>query len=446
MLAASCATAEESLGRFSELLAAFEECARKTTEDCGGRMSELEYRQTQLYESIAPTIRQMLTLGRCREAMELVGAWFGVPADRRRKSPVLGLVPNHDEGVMYAVDGASHLIRRDSDSAIRRMVNAINYAFDQSIALRTNRELPPASMGHRGRRTGPVDELAEATAEYFALDALPDFLRNAPTEPFGFFEPYSELTPIQALAEARLRMCWPRVTSFQEPHADRPIRRALIWSCGTYYGQHEASWVTELFTARGIECVSLIGEDLTRERFLELYTDDSFDALYLTGHGKYDSREPHQACIELSWGEEHKVTVADMLDYPVGGDGRRLLFLNICLGGTVQVTAAPARLGMGAMLASANQAVIGHLAEVSNIVGPLFGALVGVGLVRTKAFFPSYRFAVAQMPGEHEATLQVLRDEAIENNELIERLGSRSRVGKGRPAGSVRASGFPFPL
>ena len=67
-------------------------------------MSELEYRQTQLYESIAPTIRQMLTLGRCREAMELVGAWFGVPADRRRKSPVLGLVPNHDEGVMYAVD------------------------------------------------------------------------------------------------------------------------------------------------------------------------------------------------------------------------------------------------------------------------------------------------------------------------------------------------------
>ena len=69
---------------------------------------------------------------------------------------------------MYAVDSDSHLIRRDSDSAISRMVNAINYAFDQSIALRTNSELPPASMGHRGRRTDPVDELAEATAEYFA--------------------------------------------------------------------------------------------------------------------------------------------------------------------------------------------------------------------------------------------------------------------------------------
>ena len=78
------------------------------------------------------------------------------------------------------------------------------------------------------------------------------------------------------------------------------------------------------------------------------------------------------------------------------------------------------------MLASTNKAVIGHLAEISNIVGTLFGALVGIGLVRKKAFFSSYRFAVAQMPGEHEATLQVLRDEAIENNDLIERLGSRS--------------------
>jgi hypothetical protein len=426
MIAASCATPEESVERFCELLGSFEECARRTAEDCGGRQSEIEYRQAQLYESIAPTVRQMLTLGRCKNAMELIGAWFGVPTERRRSSPVLGLVPNHDEGLMFAVEGSSQLIRRDTDRALRRMVDAINHAFDQSVALRTDLDPPRASTGERGRRTGPVDEYAEATADFFGFEWLPEYLRSAPTVPVAFFEPYSELTPIQALAEARLGTCWPRVTSFQEPLADRPICKALIWSCGTYYGQFEATWVTELFTVRGIECVSLISEDLTPERFQELYSDVSFDVLYLTGHGHYDPREPGRACIDLSWDKEHKITVADMLDYPVAGDGRRLLFLNICLGGTVQMTSAPTRLGMGALLANANQAVIAHMAEVSNIVGPLYGALVAVGLVRTNAFFQAYRFAVAQLFGEHVAALQVLRDEAIAENELLERLGSRS--------------------
>jgi len=428
MLAASCATPQEIVDRSGELLAAIEESARRTAIDCGGDVPGIEFRHTQLFETISPTIRELLSIGRCKEAVEMVAAWFGVPADLRRRSPVLGVAPTHEKGAFYAVDGQSILIDRDTDAAMRRMTAAINHAFDLTIVLRTERDLPPTTKGRRGSRTGPVDELAAATADYYALDSLAEFLSTAPVTPTAVFQPYAELTPFQALSQAVLGKCLPLLTSFEEPKADRPIRRALIWSCGTILGGFEARSVAAFFSARGVDCVSLIEEGLTRKRFIELYADDIFDLLYLTGHGTYDAREPHRACIELSEDKEHRASVADMLRHPVRGEGRRLLLLNICLGGTVLVTAAPARLGMGAMLAGANQAVIGHMAEVSNFVAPLFGVLMALGLQQTGAFFPAFSFALGTLPGDHAATMQMLRDQAPECQEIVDRL-SRSRSG-----------------
>lgn len=166
----------------------------------------------------------------------------------------------------------------------------------------------------------------------------------------------------------------------------------------------------------------LAEESLSPERFLGLYTDESFDVIWVTAHGLFDPREPHQSLIELSEDKSAAIRLTDLLRHPVRGPGRRLLFLNICLGGTVFITEAPAKLGLGALLASAHQAVIGHLWEVGSFVAPRFGLLTAVGLERGTGFFPAFSFAADRIRGDREALVALLRGEAHECTELLERV------------------------
>jgi hypothetical protein len=435
----SCATPNDVLARFSELLSSAERLAQQLAADYGPDPAAVAFRRSQLFDIVAPPVRSLVSLGHCREGIQLVAAWFGVPVEQRRRSPVLAVVPGYDQGALYGVDGRSQLFPRDTDAAMQRLTDAINHAFDLSIVLRHERTPPPVKAGHRPR-AGRTDELAEATAEYYVTDSLRDFLRDAPVTPAGCFHPHAEHTPFQPLTERLLGVTWPIVTSFQEPQPDRPLRRVFLWSCGTILGGHDVRSVAAYLTARGVECVTHPDTDLTREQFLEVYRDGRFDAIWVNAHGMFDPREPHRAYIKLSVDGQHTVSVADMLQYPVPPGGRRLLLLNICLGGAVLVTASPACLGMGAMLAGAHQAVVGHISEVGSFVAPLFGALMAVGLQRTGAFFPAFRFAIGTLPREHDATLELLRSEAPECGEVIERL---SRSAPGVNQDDIRTWGTP---
>ena len=106
------------------------------------------------------------------------------------------------------------------------------------------------------------------------------------------------------------------------------------------------------------------------------------------------------------------MTVSELLEYTAPDLGRRLLFLNICLGGSTVVTAAPACLGMGAMLANRNQAVVAHLTEVGTFAAPLFGVLMAIGLIESDEFFTAFRFAVRELPSDHDHALELIRSKA----------------------------------
>ena len=423
LLATSCVSPEEVYSRLPELLLSSDWLAGELASLYGPNPAAITFRRSQLFDIAAPPIRSLVSLGRCREAMHLVGAWFGVPADLRRSTSVLVVVPGHDEGVLYAVDGFARLYPRDTDAAMRQLIDAINTGFDLSIVVRHHREPAPVKAGRRPQ-AGRTDALAAATLDYYAIDSLHDFLCESPDIPAGSFHPHAELTPFQPLTEKELGLTWPIVTSFQEPQPDRPVRRAFLWSCGTILGDIEVAAVANYLQAHGVTCVVQAGAELTREEFLLIYRDPSFDIIWANAHGMFDPREPHLAYMKLSIDGTHIVTVSDMLEHPVSGPGRRLLMLNICLGGSVLVTASPACLGMGAMLSSANQAVVAHLVEVGSFVAPLFGALMAIGLQHTKAFFPAFRYAVAKLPGDHWVTMELLREHAPECEELIERLSS----------------------
>lgn len=422
-LIASCTSPEEMEARYGDALAEVERFAREVDAQLKGDAAAMEFRRMQLFDVNAPLVRNLLGLGRCQMAIDLVAAWFGVPAERRRILPVLGAVPGHGDGVLYAVEGKATLIARDTDAALRRMTAAVNRAFDMNLIVRDDHSFGPHHRAGRwAQGEGHATELEEAVTEYFAVNELPAILRDAPVRPTGVFQPHAVHTPFQALTISRLGETWPFVSSFEQPAPDRPIHNVLIWTCGTPFSGHEAAAVEAFLRARGVTCETHAEEDLTAEQFLRFYTDGSFDVLWVGAHGLFDPREPHRALIELSTDKAHTITLAELLRHPVPGSGRRLLFLNICLGGTVFFSDAPPRLGLGAMLASGNQAVVAHAWEVFIFVAPLFGLLHAVGLGRSEGFFPAFQFAVRSLGEERESLFALLREQAPECRELIERL------------------------
>ncbi len=69
--------------------------------------------------------------------------------------------------------------------------------------------------------------------------------------------------------------------------------------------------------------------------------------------------------------------------------------LNFCFGGASQITTAPPRYGIAAILAARNQAVISHLWPVSLLAGPVFGSLMAIGMLSHDSYFEA--FASAQV-------------------------------------------------
>src|SRR5262249_23253723 len=153
---------------------------------------------------------------------------------------------------------------------------------------------------------------------------------------------------------------------------------------------HEARAVAAILGAAGVECVLMTSKELTPDEFLRFYADDSFDVIWVSAHGMFDPREPHRAHIEISSDKSRPIHLTDLIRTRVRGPGRRLLFLNICLGASVVVTEAPPKLGLAAMLASAEQAVVSHIVEVPSFVAPLFGVGTAIPLARGESFFSAF--------------------------------------------------------
>jgi hypothetical protein len=418
MLIASCATPAEMAEKYDEVIAAIERYTADCDDHCNGDPAEIAFRRIQLFDLFIPFVVGLVRGGHCSEAMTATAAWFSVPPGRRRRSPVLALLAGIAEGVMYAVDGRPVTYPHDSAAANRQLIEAVNHAFDMNIVVRDDHTFPARpKTGRRGDRGQFSDELAEATAAFYEIGQAADEV--AKTQSLALFQPHTVHAPLVPLVRSRLGVAWPTVTSFEEPAADRPIRKALVWSYGTILGGHEARAVASVLEAGGVECVLLDEKPLTPADFLNFYNDPSFDLVWVTAHGMFDPREPHRAHIELSGDKASPMHLTELLRHRVRGPGRRLLFLNICLGASVMVTEAPPKLGLAAMLASAEQAVVSHIVEVSSFVAPLFGVAAAISIARKESFFESFTQALDAVRQERHEAVQLVTQAAPQCEEFL---------------------------
>lgn len=418
MLIAACATPEEMTRNYDDIIAAIQQYTSSCDKHLSYDRAEIAFRRIQLFDLLIPFVVGLLSEGHCAKAVNATAAWFSVPAARRRTSPVLALFTGLADGVVYSRDGEKLAISQDSAEAQKRLIEAVNHAFDTSIVLRDDHRFPPhPKSGRRGELRKDEDELAEATASFYEVDRAADEIVK--THGLALFQLHAIPAPLVPLVRSRLGVTWPTVTSFEEPAPDRVIRRALIWSYGTILGGHEARAVAAILEAAGVECVLLIDKELTPVEFLHHYSDDSFDLLWVSAHGMFDPREPHLAHVSLSSDSSKPIVLKELVSQPVRGPGRRLLFLNVCLGANVAVTEAPPKLGLAAMLASAEQAVVSHVFEVSSFVAPLFGVGAAIPLARGESFLAAFSHALDAARLERDGAVELVRHAAPQCSEFL---------------------------
>ncbi len=369
---------------------------------------------SQHYDHVRGVVSALANRGRVSAAMRLAGRWFGARPPRQRST--LYCAPSDPRGPTYAVDGREVVLARaDADAALARVTSATDAALGGSTVIRDalargNPEVDPRALVH----ASGAAEFESTLRDFYQLERLGSAFARQDLAGLGLFLPHVFRHPVQALLLEVLGHVFPLVASHEEAAADRPLRRALVWTAGVQTGEAETRVAVDVLEANGVEVVDLTNRDLTPDQLLEHYIDPSYDLLWLVAHGAFNAGRPSASTIQLDWDVRHFLTLDAWAAAAVPAtNGRRLLVLNLCESGIAQQSPAPPRVGFGPLLASRHQAVVGHLWSVETMAAVAFGALLVVRLSEGASYVDAFACA-----------LRALRSTSSDIATALERLGA----------------------
>jgi hypothetical protein len=415
--------------RWPELIAETERYAREALALAGGDYPLFCYGQSRLFDILSPLLRMLTDAGRLDDLLELVTAWYAVPPSDRRRDQYLLCVPADGRGVHYAVEGRSQLFRQDQDESLRVLTAAGNRFFNTNVTRPDDAGLVPHVPDLPERRGVPVadaapDYEAALRAHYHFAEAAP--LAVSEPSPRSLLVIHGTRDPAQAMLREATGRILPFMSSFQPPLPDRSVLRVLLWSGGTLMSEIGLTASSDRLRRAGVQVERVPDEAQSAEEFVARYGDARYDVIWVDAHAEYDHYKPHSVFLRLFPGDDRGLPLSALVRVPVPRRGRRLLFLNVCDGGTATPTRGAAKLGLAPMLAGPAQAVISHLWPVEQILATLLDALLAIGLARTTGFLTAFDLAQQAVRAGSAAALELLRNECGSDSDIVRWLEPRS--------------------
>jgi hypothetical protein len=258
--------------------------------------------------------------------------------------------------------------------------------------------------------------------QHFMLPEGREFLAQAKQLGVGAFRVVPGLPcPAQALMIRDLGFSWPIAVTMEMPACDRTCREILVWNAGTLLAEQQAQWLSRILQPHvGVTIASGDMED-----FRSKYSDQKYDAIWITTHGEFDHNDPHRSGLKLS--ETLTLTFDQLRSMPVPTGGRRLLILDACDSGAVPVYGGLSDLGFGPLMASKTQATISHRWPIEQFASAMFNALLALGLRSTSPYL-AYEFAVSTMIRGKESIADELRAVLGDDHDLIRRIRNNESV------------------
>ncbi|MEV4348917.1 CHAT domain-containing protein [Actinoplanes sp. NPDC049596] len=339
----------------------------------------LGLRRERMFNLVSPALRSLAESGHAGDCIRMARAWFGVPGEPDAalvETTVLLL--DTDEGMRWCWEGGSHLMPQMS--SLTTITDVINAARGSSLVT-------SGSAGRPSRRVATGDQdrsagLALAAAARQYLDV------NLPDQALGVLASKSLLLPLsphwlpyQALIRERWNppSLW---SSLMAPRPDRWIDRLVFLEGETRLASTEFRLVSSLLGQVGCNITHVPTADFTADTLRRICGDDSFDAIWIAGHGLAPVFRPGDAHLVLPNGD--KIYARDLQERP-SSEGRRLLVVNTCDAGVTAVSGSPSQRGLAAAVASGSQAVVAHQWAVAEKSAALFGAALALHLMDNMA-------------------------------------------------------------
>ncbi|WP_457252744.1 CHAT domain-containing protein [Pedococcus sp. P5_B7] len=361
-------------------------------------------------------IRTLLLDGRVEPAVRLLRAWRGLADNIFEGTQTLVGMLASPGGVTWVAEGGKPQEAATGISLVD-FQTAANAYLGNTVAVPTSPGMA-LHVGPRGRGIpdGDLEAHYQTSAEAFLNLGAAGQARAAATMP-----PTSLLllptlqAPVQALMTRKHGSTLPLWMSLQQPAPDRRIRNALLYLGGSLFSPIEQEILVASLSAADVRLTLRTEGEMTRARFLDDYNSQDFDLIWVGTHGIYDGLQPDNAHLHLSRTEQ--VRLNDL--QPPASVMRRLLVLNACDGAVTAQTGGIGEMGLAAVAASANQAVISHQWPVaSSTTALLFAGVLATSLTRAPSFFEAYQSMMSLVGGES----RVLRDQVATISQRLVRL------------------------
>lgn len=326
----------------------------------------------------------------------------------------------YGSGICFAQDGVH--IEHDSLASLQNVTDAVNLFYGTSISVNgadtTELYIPdrygyPNSVHAKG--------LEEAIFQSYFPSEILHFLESKCTNAKSQIIFQSKPYPFQSIQLKLLNNTWPLTASFLKPRKDEKIERVALWSGAQSATEEiEIKILEQIFGKVGISVDIFNSHTSTIEEFRSLYSNDSYQVIWVMSHGEYDHFASKAASIQIS--NDTFINLDDLLTVSVSNQARRLLFLNVCDGATHPGNELIPRLGFAAALARDNQATMSNLWPVEGRATAAFGAVYAIHLAKGFSFFEAYKNTILNFINDSDAIPDLIDDFLDGSSDLTDRL------------------------
>ncbi|MFS0599305.1 CHAT domain-containing protein [Peribacillus frigoritolerans] len=229
-------------------------------------------------------------------------------------------------------------------------------------------------------------------------------------------------------------------TNTMEP---RKIEKILFWidpQCNLYTSEHEKNALLYFAEAAGLEVVVRYQTECTKEEFMQLYLDFSFDLIWVSAHGISNSNNPFKSKLEISF--EDTLYLGEISKLQLVGNKRRLLVLNMCETAKSYIRYNAMDFGsISSILSQPLQSLVGHHWSTNFLSSSTFGAVLffylsrgdnwSIAIGKTQSLLSKGRMAVIEeishaYPECNLSLLDRIRNQDSNELDIIANWGSTS--------------------
>jgi len=333
----------------------------------------INYELVRHYNSLSNLLVTLITNGKTAITYSIICYYFKICVKTRFADNILFIIPNSISGVMYSTN--NNIIYTDTNTFqnIQEITKLNNDFFSTTITFNDYLEFEYETPYRLG---APIPEKAniflEALKKHFDFKRILQIPKLEEISGMHLF--YGIQLPIQSIISKELNILLPIIQSFEKPLEQRKINRVLIWEGENILSQIECNVIIDIFNKKGIKNIRLFFQSSSKKEFLKYYNDDSFDLIWICGHGEFNHMEAHKSFLNL--GNGIHLNLDELNSNSLKITDRRLIVVNACDGATSSLINSPLSLGIGSALVCSKQSLISHQWPIDNYSALISGVLL----------------------------------------------------------------------